>query len=147
MYALLVPAWRWVFYLGAPAAIIALVWCWAALAGWERRHAPGRIDVLGAALVTTALAAGLVCLSTIGEPDAPGALSVSLIAGAACVAAAAGAVIHARRTDDPFLDPRLFRDRVFRGAVLRQSAHGICPRDRHRGIGRVGRPRPLRRSI
>ena len=117
-YSLLVPAWRWVFYLGGPAAIIAMVWCWAALAGWERRHISGRIDILGAVLVTTALATGLVCLSTLGQPEAPGALPVSLVAGVVCVVAVAGAIIHARRTIDPFLDPRLFRDRVFRGAVL-----------------------------
>ena len=117
-FALLVPAWRWVFYLGAPTAIIAMVWCWAALAGWERSHTPGGLDILGAALVTATLAAGLVCLSTLGEPETPGALPVSLVAGVACVAAAAGAVMHARRTDDPFLDPRLFRDRVFRAAAL-----------------------------
>jgi len=117
-YDLLVPAWRWVFYLGAPAAVIALVWCWVALFGWQRPHTPGRLDILGAALVTAALAGGLVCLSTLGEPDAPGGLPVSLVAGLVCVVAAVSAVIHARRSDDPFLDPRLFRDRTFRGAVL-----------------------------
>jgi MFS family permease len=117
-YDLLVPAWRWVFYLGAPTAIVALVWCWAALDGWDRRHAPGRLDVLGAALVTAALASGLICLTTLGETGAAGAVPVSVIAGLLCVISVAGAVVHARRTADPFLDPRLFRDRIFRAAVL-----------------------------
>ncbi|MCY7417569.1 MAG: MFS transporter, partial [Chloroflexi bacterium] len=116
--SLLVPAWRWVFYLGAPAALIGLAWSWVALAGWDRRPSPGRLDVLGAGLVTAALAGGLVCLTTLGEPETTGALPVSLVAGVVFLVATATAIAHARRTPDPFLDPRLLRDRIFRAAAL-----------------------------
>ena len=112
------PAWRWVFYLGAPAAVIALVWCWAALADWDRQHVPGHLDVLGAALVTVALASGLVALTTLGEPSGISGLPVTVIAAVILLIAVVGAILHARRTDDPFLDPRLFRDRIFRAAIL-----------------------------
>jgi MFS family permease len=117
-FDMLVPAWRWVFYLAAPAAIIALVWCWAALAEWDRQHVPGRLDVLGAGLVTASLASGLVALTTLGESSGIAGLPVSVIAAAVFVVVTLGAIVHARRADDPFLDPRLFRDRVFRAAVL-----------------------------
>lgn len=115
---LLVPAWRWVFYLGAPTALIALVWCWAALDGWDRQPVRGQLDVLGAALVTVTLASGLIFVSTVGGTDSPGAMLVSVGAGAISLLAAGVAFIHMRRTADPFLDPRLFRDRVFRAAAL-----------------------------
>ena len=118
LFDLMVPSWRWVFYLGAPAAIIALVWCWAALDGWDRHPAPGRLDILGAGLVTAALASGLVCLTTLGETEVGGVAPIPAIAGVACVLSIVAAVVHARRTDDPFLDPRLLRDRVFRSAAL-----------------------------
>ena len=57
-------------------------------------------------------------MSTLGEPDVTGGPPVSLVAGVLCLAAVASAIVHARHTDDPFLDPRLFRDRVFRAAAL-----------------------------
>jgi MFS family permease len=117
-YDLLVPAWRWVFYLGAPASIMALAWCWAALAGWDRQQVRGHLDALGGALVTAALASGLVALTMLGEPSGIGGLPVSLIAGVVFVVATLGAIRHVRHTQDPFLDPRLFRDRVFSAAVL-----------------------------
>ena len=115
-FDVLVPAWRWIFYLGAPAALVALAWTWAAGAGWVRETTPGRLDVVGAALVTTALAAGLLWLTTLGDQDEGPPWTV--VAGVACIAATLAAVRHLRRTPDPFLDPRVFRDRVTRSAVL-----------------------------
>ena len=66
-FDLLVPAWRWIFYLGAPAALVAMAWTWAAAGGWQRAPGPGSLDVTGAVLVTTALASGLLCLTMLGE--------------------------------------------------------------------------------
>jgi hypothetical protein len=115
-FDLFVPAWRWIFYLGAPAALVAIAWTWAAASGWQRANRPGTLDVTGAALVTTALAAGLIWLTMLGEHvEGP---PWSLIAAVACVAATLGAIRHLRRTADPFIDPIVFRDRVSRSAVL-----------------------------
>ncbi|MET0772630.1 MAG: MFS transporter [Candidatus Limnocylindrales bacterium] len=115
-FDLLVPAWRWIFYLGAPAALVAIAWTWAAASGWQRPSRPGSLDVTGAVLVTTALTSGLVWLTTLGEQS--GGLPVGLVALVACVAATLAAVRHMRRTAEPFLDPIVFRDRVTRAAVL-----------------------------
>ncbi len=113
---LLVPAWRWIFYLGVPTALVAMVWAWAAGAAWRRPTVAGSLDVLGAALVTTAIASGLVGLTLVGEhADGP---PWGLVAVVVCVAATIVAVRHLRRARDPFLDPIVFRDRVTRAAVL-----------------------------
>ena len=115
-FDLLVPAWRWIFYLGAPAALVAIVWTWAAAGGWKRETRPGSLDVVGAALVTTALASGLLSLTTLGEQS--NGPPWGLIAAVTCVAATLATVRHVRRTVEPFLDPIVFRDRVTRSAVV-----------------------------
>ena len=53
---LLTPAWRWVFYVTAPLALLAIVYVWAASSDWD--VAPGRthMDALGAILASAALA-------------------------------------------------------------------------------------------
>jgi hypothetical protein len=115
-FDLFVPAWRWIFYLGAPAALVALAWTWAAAAGWKRPTRPGSLDITGAALVTTALASGLIWLTMLGEhTEGP---PWSLVAAVACIAATLAAIRHLRRAAEPFLDPIVFRDRVSRAAVL-----------------------------
>jgi len=111
--ALLVPSWRWVFYLGAPLALLAGVYTWATAGGWPRPLGGGRLDVVGAVLFTTAVATGLVAVTALGGDNVaiPAALAItSVIAFVASLA-------WFRRTTDPFFDLRHFRDRTFSGAV------------------------------
>lgn len=112
-----VPAWRWVFYLGAPAAVVVLAWCWAATARWDEPRGAGRMDVLGAVLVTGTVASGLVWVTTLGEPDT-GSVPWSLVAGLLSIGCAALSVRHLARRTDPFLDTRLFRHPVARPAMV-----------------------------
>jgi MFS family permease len=114
----LAPSWRWVFYLGAPLAIAALSWVWAASARWRIPRASGALDWVGAALFTVTLAGGLIALTTLGEPRAPGDLPVPLIAAIVGLAAGLLFVRRATRTTEPFFDLRLFRHRTFSGAML-----------------------------
>jgi MFS family permease len=124
VFDLLVPAWRWIFYLGAPAALVAIAWAWAAGARWEREPGTGSLDVGGAALVTVALASGLVWVTTLGEhTDGP---PVGLVTAGVCVLASLAAVRHLRRARDPFLDPVVVRDRVTRAAVLVSALTGYA---------------------
>ena len=53
------PAWRWIFYLGAPLALLAMTYLWAAAPVWDVQRGKSRLDVLGAGLFTTPLATGL----------------------------------------------------------------------------------------
>lgn len=114
---LLTPSWRWIFLLGAPLALSALAFVWAADLGRLDVRTPGRIDARGAVLCTIALAGGLLTFSALGEPEADG-IPVTALAAIVFVGAMILAIRHLTRTPDPFIDPRLFRDRVFSGAVL-----------------------------
>ena len=67
-FAVAAPAWRWIFYLSVPLAILAITYVWAAAPGWTMARARGRLDVLGAGLFTTALATGLLALTTLDQP-------------------------------------------------------------------------------
>ena len=80
------------------------------------------MDVVGAALFGIALAAGLIGLTLLGATTIagtdldPGAVSAGL--GVLALAATLLAIARALRTDDPFLDVRLFRSRSFSAASL-----------------------------
>jgi MFS family permease len=113
---LLTPAWRWIFYVTAPLALLAIVYVWAASPDWD--VAPGRshMDALGAVLASTALASGLLAITLVG--DDMGQLPVIAIAGAVALVTGVLAGVRMLRTPEPFLDLRLFADRVFSSAVL-----------------------------
>lgn len=122
--ALLAPAWRWVFYVNVPIGIAALALGWAATAGWDTPRTRARLDAAGAALFTFATGAILLGITLLGESDGAGEtlgldptlLTVALVTLG--VAAGIAAVVHGLRRPDPFLDPRLFGNRVFSSAAL-----------------------------
>ena len=66
--SLLVPAWRWVFYVNVPIGIVALVVAWAASSGWETPRRPGRLDLVGAVLFSAFLVGALGALTLLGQP-------------------------------------------------------------------------------
>lgn len=122
---LFTPSWRWIFYVGAPLSVVAMLFVWAAAPQWRLTHVRGSVDALGAALFTAAIAATLLALTTLGEPaSAPGGASgTAAILGPplyAVIALGCGtlAVIWFARARDPFLDLHAFRNRVFSSAVI-----------------------------
>ena len=115
------PAWRWVFYVNVPIGICGLAIAWAASSGWDTPHVPARVDLLGALLFTAGLAGILFGVTLIGSGDEVFGVPIQLAVGALLTLGAAStlaAVIHGLRRPDPFLDPRLFADRVFSSAAL-----------------------------
>lgn len=118
---LLVPAWRWVFYLNVPIGIAALAIGWAASTGWETPRVPRGLDILGAVLFSVSLAA-LIAGVTLAD-DALGARvldptylpTVLVVSG---VAIGAIGVARALRRSDPFVDPRLFTRPILAAASL-----------------------------
>jgi MFS family permease len=115
------PAWRWVFYVNVPIGICALAVAWAASAGWDTRRSPARVDALGAVLFSVALAATLAGITLIGNAEEVFGLPTSVAVAALLAAGAMCGVFtvwHGLRRPDPFLDPRLFTDRVFSSAAL-----------------------------
>ena len=122
--SLLVPAWRWVFYVNVPIGIVALVFGWAATAGWDTPRTHARVDVAGAALFTLGLGALLVGITLVGEQGGAvtGAGSNPILGPLALISlgilAGGAAVVLGLRRPDPFIDPRPFADRVFSSAAL-----------------------------
>ena len=126
----LAPAWRYVFFVNVPVGIAALALGWAATAGWDTPRAKARVDLAGALLFTVALGTILLGVTLLGEGAgaaqgsgaAQGAgLDPALFsAGLIVVGVAAGlaAIVLGLRRQAPFLDPRLFADRVFASAAL-----------------------------
>lgn len=114
--ALLSPAWRWIFYLGAPLALLAGLYTWAGARGWPASAGAGSIDLVGAALFSIGVASGLLALTTVGAEG--GGLLQPLPLAALALLAFLLATARARRAAAPFIDLRAFADRTFSGAVL-----------------------------
>jgi MFS family permease len=116
----LVPAWRFVFYLNVPIGIAALALGWVASYGWDTPRRPGRVDLPGAVVFSTALASGLVGLTLIGGRQGPDgfdpATASPILLGVAAIAVLA-TVLLGLRGSDPFLDSRLFRRPAFSSAA------------------------------
>ncbi len=119
---LFAPAWRWVFFINVPIGLLALLFGWAASAGWDTPRRSGRIDIPGAIWFGLALLAGLIGLTLIGTTQiAGGAADPTVVTAALLVTSGlltVVAVIHGLRRDDPFLDPRLFTIRAFAAAAI-----------------------------
>lgn len=113
---LLTPAWRWVFYVTAPLAGLAAIYIWAAAPGWDVKPGSSRMDAVGAVLFSVALTSALLAVTLIG--DEPGDLPVIPIASVVAVITGILAIRRMLRVPEPFLDLRLFADRIFSGAVL-----------------------------
>jgi MFS family permease len=117
----LAPSWRWVFFVNVPIGICALAIAWAASAGWDTRRQPASLDLIGAGLFTAALAMILVGVTLIGNADQvfglPTEMAVAGLLGGGLLFGVL-AVWHGLRRTHPFLDPRLFADRVFSSAAL-----------------------------
>jgi MFS family permease len=115
------PPWRWVFYVNVPIGICGLAIAWAASAGWDTPHVRTRVDVLGALLFTLALAGLLSGVTLIGSGEEAFGLPIDVAVGALIAfgaLATLAAIAYGLRRSDPFLDPRLFADRVFSSAAL-----------------------------
>ncbi len=129
LYEALTPAWRYVFYVNVPIAIVALVIAWAASSGWETPRRTGRVDLVGAALFSVFLVGVLGALTLLGSRGTSGGGGIDpVVLGGGLVVAAllAGpvAIIRGLRVHDPFIDPRLFRHPAFWSAALVSALTG-----------------------
>ncbi|WP_329118116.1 MDR family MFS transporter [Streptomyces sp. NBC_01465] len=108
--------WRWVFYVNVPVGVAALL----IVSFRIRLHSPRtkpRIDVAGAALLTTGILA-LTLLSSWGGTTYAWSSPQILALAAATVVALAAFVRTERRAPEPVVPPRLFRDRNFTVAQI-----------------------------
>lgn len=101
--------WHWVFWLNVPIGIVALALGARLLP--ESHGAPERLDLVGVGLVSGGVIAvvwALVRTSDVGWSNAQ--ILVTLVAGGVLLAAFVG---WERRTAEPMVPMRLFRDRAF----------------------------------
>jgi MFS family permease len=113
---LLVPSWRWVFYVNVPLGLLGLVYAWAL--GLDTPRHPGRLDLVGAALFAVAVATGLAAITWAGSPElGSGGTGLALLAAASGLALVL-TLVRGVATRDRFLDVRHFRDPVYSAAVL-----------------------------
>jgi MFS family permease len=127
-------SWEWQFWLNIPLALAGLAATWWALAGHDRPERAARIDWLGAILSTVTLVS--LNLALLGNAEIQSVTGLDELTGGGgrdlrwlwLVAIAGGAafVWHQRRTDDPLVDPALFRGRNLRLALLANFVVGAA---------------------
>ncbi|MQA17118.1 MAG: DHA2 family efflux MFS transporter permease subunit [Pseudonocardiaceae bacterium] len=98
--------WQWIFYMNVPVGLAGLALAWRLLPA-DRPEGRHRLDWVGLLLASPGIA-----LLTFGLAEVPGqggvahpVVYVPLLAGATLLAVF---IWHARRTDDPLIDVRLF---------------------------------------
>ncbi|MCX8560321.1 MFS transporter [Mycolicibacterium mucogenicum] len=112
-------SWRWLFVAAVPVCGFAVVL--GAVALPREHHRSGRVDLVGTALVTTAMTAVTYAMINAGEH---GWASTGTVVGAATGVSAAWAFVLVQRcVRDPVLPAGLFVTRGFTGALLAAFAY------------------------
>jgi MFS family permease len=111
-----VAAWQWIFLLNVPIGILIGLVIYVVVGGIETPRVRGGIDLLGAVLLSLALAVGIGALtmsgaSGWGSPLVLGGLGIAVLAIVALV-------LWLRRRSSPLVDLGLFRNRAFTAANL-----------------------------
>jgi EmrB/QacA subfamily drug resistance transporter len=106
-------SWHWIFAINIPIGIVALLVS-GLLLREERQKNPGRLDMPGFVLASAGLAALMYALAEAGTRGL-GDTRVLLV-GLAGVAVLGVFAIVELRVEQPMVDLRLFRDKLFRAA-------------------------------
>ncbi len=114
LVALFAPAWRWVFYLNVPIGMATLALAWAASGDWDTPRRATRVDLPGGIAFTFGLGGLLLGVTLLGT----GLEVVPIGLIAAGLAGLGLAIVRGLRGPDPFIDVRLFRDRIFASAAI-----------------------------
>ncbi|MFI9601943.1 MDR family MFS transporter [Streptomyces sp. NPDC052043] len=117
-------SWRWAFYLNLPIAAVA-VWFVAARLNLPHNRGAGRIDYLGAALLSVASAAVVLFTTWGGNQYAWGSPTILGLIALAVVVIIATVVVE-RRAAQPILPPHLFRSRNFVASLVLGFLVGIA---------------------
>ena len=105
-------SWRWMFWVNVPFCVAGLALAWWGLAA-DGKRTRQRLDVLGLALLSPAVAALIYGLTQVGVK---GGVAHEAVIGplALGLALLTGFVVHALRTQgEPLIDLRLFGHRAF----------------------------------
>ncbi len=108
--------WQWIFLLNVPIGIVVLLTTYVAVGGIETPRSEGRLDLVGAALLSIALATGIGAITVAGGAGWTAPLVLGLFGVA--VVALIGLIAWLMRARSPLIDLRLFADRAFSAANL-----------------------------
>lgn len=120
-------SWHWIFWINIPIGLAGILLATRFLNVADARN-PRPIDFVGFVLLALAFSGTIFGLSVISLPALPimygyVTISVGVVAGILYL-------LHAKRAKFPLLDPSLFRQRLFRSAIVGSSIFRI-------GIGAV----------
>lgn len=117
-------SWRWVFLFNVPLAFAGAIWGFYRLREPVRPMTQQRIDWTGGVLLTIGLTGFLLALSLLAFPMLPEwQIYTILVIG---VVALVAFIIVEPRIDQPIMQLRLFRDRLFAFANLSGLLNGIA---------------------
>jgi EmrB/QacA subfamily drug resistance transporter len=117
-------SWRWIFYINVPIGIVALIASLRILPT-DRPQPAHRLDLLGLLLLSPGLALLVYGLAETASEGGFGAAKVlvPMLAGALLIAAF---IRHALRTEEPLIDLRLFKNRVFAVASATMTLFAVA---------------------
>ncbi len=120
-------SWHWIFFVNVPISLIGLVLVTRFLPDGEARE-PRPIDLPGFLLSGIAFSGLVFGMSVVSLPALPMVYGYATLA----IGAVSGVlyVWHARRAAFPLLDPKMFRQSLFRSAIIGGSLFRI-------GIGAI----------
>ncbi len=120
------PAWRWVFYLDVPAALLALLYVWAAAPAWDAPRTRTSLHATALVLFTAGLAGSLLALTWAGDAQAPGGPLGQVALAIGSVVSLASALAMGAAVRDSLLDPRRYLQPVLGGAVAVSALTGYA---------------------
>jgi EmrB/QacA subfamily drug resistance transporter len=111
------PGWRWVFYINVPIGIVTLAVVAIFMPRLKPEHTSSRVDYIGALLLALTAVPLLLAFTWAGSTYAWGSVQIiGLLLGS--IVAGALLVWYELHTEQPILDPRLFRNRIYADSVL-----------------------------
>ncbi|WP_196258955.1 MFS transporter [Pelagibacterium limicola] len=108
-------SWHWIFLINVPIGLAGLGLIVKCLPELEPGP-PRRLDVTGFVLLGLAFSGVIFGLSLVSLPVLP--VWVAIVTGGTGIAAIILYGFHVRRTDEPLLDPRIFREPAFRATIF-----------------------------
>jgi EmrB/QacA subfamily drug resistance transporter len=115
-------SWHWIFWINIPIGIAGIILSGIYLQVPDERT-PRPVDIVGFFIAAVAFAGTVFGLSVISLPALP--IIYGYMTLAIGVTAALLYLLHARRTEYPLLDPKLFRHPLFRSSITGGSLFRI----------------------